>query len=180
MATYGKYYDAVAAGYVFIGSTAAAGTAFPITTGTAVTFGLWNTSPTKSAILLTLDLGYTSGTIALGSLAISNQYCGFALGTAAPLSAFTDGTPKNALLTSGAGSSMRFTPSAATLTAGGTALKFIGKGIESATAGLGVFDGHYDFDGGIVVPPGNLVFLSSSIAQTGLFSASLMWAEVPN
>ncbi len=177
---YGKYYDAVAAGYTFIGSTAAAGTAFPITTGTAVTFGLWNTSPTKSAILLTLDLGYTSGTIALGSLAIANQYCGFALGTAAPLSAFTDGTPKNALLGSGAGSSMRFTPSAATLTAGGTALKFIGKGIESATVGLGVFDGHYDFDGAIIVPPGNLVFLASSIAQTGLFSASLMWAEVPN
>ncbi len=175
---YGKYYDAVASGSVFIGSTAATGVAFPITTGTAVTFGLWNTSPTKSAVLLTLDLGFTSGTIALGSLAIANQYCGFTLATAAPLSAFTDGTPKNALLGAGAGSSMRFTPSGATLTAGGTALKFIGKGIESATPGLGVFDGHYDFDGGIVVPPGNLVFLASSIAQTGLFSASLMWAEV--
>lgn len=176
---YGKYYDAVAAGQVFIGSTAAAGTAFPITTGTAVTFGLWNNSPNKNAVLLTLDLGYTSGTIALGSLAIANQFVGFTLATAAPLSAFTDGTPKNALLGAGNGSSMRFTPSGATLTAGGTALKFIGKGIESATAGLGVWDGHYDFDGAIVVPPGNLVFLASSIAQTALFSASLMWAEVP-
>lgn len=175
---YGKYYDAVATGQVFVGSTAAAGTAFPISTGTAVTFGLWNTNPSKNAVLLTLDLGYTSGTIALGSLAIANQYCGFTLATAAPLSAFTDGTPKNALLGSGAASSMRFTPSAATLTAGGTALKFIGKGIESATVGLGVFDGHYDFDGGIIVPPGQLVFLASSIAQTALFSASLMWAEV--
>lgn len=175
---YGKYYDAVAAGQVFIGSTAAAGTAFPITTGTAVTFGLWNTNPTKNAVLLTLDLGYTSGTIALGSLAIADQYCGFAIGTGAPLSAFTNGTPKNALLGNGSGSSMRFTPSAATLTAGGTAAKFIGKGIESATAGLGVFDGHYDFDGSIIVPPGHLVFLASSVAQTALFSASLMWAEV--
>ena len=178
MAIYGKYYDAVAAGQVFVGSTAAAGTAFPITTGTAVTFGLWNTNPNKNAVLLSLDLGYTSGTIALGSLAIANQYCGFALATAAPLSAFTDGTPKNALLGSGNASSMRFTPSGATLTAGGTAFKFIGKGIESATAGLGVFDGHYDFDGGVIVPPGQLVFLASSIAQTALFSASLTWAEV--
>ena len=131
-------------------------------------------------MLLTLDIGYTSGTIALGSLGIANQYCGFALATAAPLSVFTDCTPKNALLGSGNASSMRFTPSAATLTAGGTAVKFIGKGIESATAGLGVFDGHYDFDGSIIVTPGQLVFVCSSIAQTGLFSLSLMWAEIDN
>ena len=41
----GKYYDQVALGRVFIGSTAAAGSAFPISTGTAVTFGVWNTDP---------------------------------------------------------------------------------------------------------------------------------------
>lgn len=174
----GKYYPEVAAGKVFIGSTAAAGTAFPISTGTAVTFGLWNTSSSKNAVLLGLDVGYTSGTIALGTLGIANQYCGFAIGTAAPLSAFTDGTPKNALVGAGNGSNMRFTPSAATLTAGGTALMWLGKGIESATAGLGVFDGHYDFDGKVIVPPGQLVFVCGSIAQTGLFSMSLSWAEV--
>ncbi len=67
---------------------------------------------------------------------------------------------------------------AATLTAGGTAAMWLGKGIESATAGLGVFDGHYDFDGKIIVPPGQLVFVCGSVAQTGLFSMSLTWAEV--
>lgn len=174
----GKYFPEAAQGNVFIGSTAAAGTAFPISTGTAVTFGLWNTSSSKNAVLLGLDVGYTSGTIALGTLGIANQYCGFALATAAPLSAFTDGTPKNALVGSGNASSMRFTPSAATLTAGGTALMWLGKGIESATAGLGVFDGHYDFDGKIIVPPGQLVFVCGSVAQTGLFSMSLSWAEI--
>lgn len=174
----GKYFPEAAAGNVFIGSTAAAGTAFPISTGTAVTFALWNTSNNKNAVLLNLRVGYTSGTIALGTIGLANQYCGFALGTAAPLSVFTDGTPKNAILGNGKASAMRFTPSAATLTAGGTAAMFVGKSIESATAGLGVFDCNIDLDGTIIVPPGQMVFLCGSVAQTALFSASLVWAEI--
>lgn len=174
----GAYYQEVAAGRVFIGSTAAAGTAFPISTGTAVTFGLWNTSNNKAAVLLGLTAGYTSGTIALGTIGIANQYCGFTLATAAPLSAFTDGTPKNALLGSGRASAMRFTPSAATLTAGGTAAYWAGAGIESATAGLGVFNVRLDFNGQMIVTPGQLVFVCGSVAQTGLFSMSLVWSEI--
>lgn len=179
MASSGVYYPEASQGYSFIGSTAAAGTAFPISTGTAVTFGLWNTTSNKVAVLQDLTVGYTSGTIALGTLGIANQYCGFAIGTAAPLSAFTDGTPKNSMLGNGAASAMRFTPSAATLTTGGTALKWLGKSIESATAGLGVFDGIYRFEGGIIVTPGQLVFVCGSVAQTGLFSMSLTWSEFP-
>jgi hypothetical protein len=177
-ASLGKYYDQVKLGRVFIGSTAAAGTAFPISTGTAVTFGLWNNSPTKHAVPLWFAGGYTSGTIALGTLGFANQFVGFNLATAAPLSAFTDGTPKNALLGSGNASAMRFTPSGATLTAGGTGLMVTGHSIESATAGLGIFGWNHDFDGKIIVPPGNLLFVCGSVAQTALFTMSLAWAEV--
>jgi hypothetical protein len=175
----GKYFTETNLGRVFIGSTAAAGTAFPISTGTAVTFGLWNTSSTHNAVPLWLKASYTSGTIALGTWGIANQYCGFALATAAPLSAFTDGTPKNALLGSGNASRMRFTPSAATLTAGGTAATWLGGGQESATAGLGIYGIREEFDGSLIVPPGQLIFVCGSVAQTGLFSMSLAWAEVP-
>jgi hypothetical protein len=78
----------------------------------------------------------------------------FALGTAAPLSAFTDGTPKNAILGSGNASAMRFTPSAATLTAGGTAALWLGAAQESATAGLGTIGGFsYDFNGQLLFRP---------------------------
>lgn len=174
----GKYYDQVKLGKVFIGSTAAAGTAFPISTGTAVTFGLWNTSANKCAVPLWFAAGYTSGTIALGTFGFANQYVGFTLATAAPLSVFTDGTPKNALLSAGNASAMRFTPSAATLTAGGTGLMVTGQSIESATAGLGIFSCSHDFDGKIIVPPGNLLFVCGSVAQTALFTMSLAWAEV--
>ena len=175
----GKYYPETAAGNVFIGSTAAAGTAFPISTGTAVTFGLWNTTTTKNAVLLDFNAGYTSGTIAIGEFGIANQACGFAIGTAAPLSAFTDGTPKNGLAGQGSASAMRFTPSAATLTAGGTALLWMGGSNEIATAAPGVSVMRYDFDGKIIVTPGQLVFVCGSVAQTGLFTMSLSWAEVP-
>lgn len=174
----GRYFADVMTGNVFIGATAAAGTAFPISTGTAVTFGLWNTSTTKNAVLLDLDAGYTSGTIAIGEFGLANQYCGFAIGTAAPLSAFTDGTPKNALIGAGGASSMRFTPSAATLTAGGTALKWLGGSNEIATAAPGVSNFHYEFGGKVIVPPGQLVFVCGSVAQTGLFTMSMSWAEI--
>lgn len=176
--TSAKYYPEVALGKVFHGSTAAAGVAFPISTGTAVTFGLWNNSSNKNAVLLGLTAGYTSGTIALGTIGLANQYVGFNTATAAPLSAFTDGTPKNALVGSGNASSMRFTPSTATLSAGGTAIWWGGKSIESATPGLGIFSADWDLDGKLVVTPGNLVFVCGSVAQTGLFSMTLTWAEV--
>nr|QBM02664.1 hypothetical protein [uncultured archaeon] len=176
----GKYVSEVAAGRVFIGSTAAAGTAFPISTGTAVTFGIWNTDPGKYAIPLWFKGGYTSGTIALGSLGFANQNVGYAIGTAAPLSAFNDGTPKNALLGGGNASSMRFCPAGTTtLTAGGTAAMFSGHSIEFATAGNGIFGWNLDFEGSIIIPPGQLFFVCSSIAQTALFSMSIAWAEVP-
>lgn len=175
----GKYFPEAAQGNVFIGSTAAAGVAAPISTGTAVTFGLWNTSTTKYAVPLVLAVGYTSGTIALGEWGIANQACGFAIGTAAPLSAFTAGTPKNALLGGGKSSAMQFTPSTATLTAGGTAALWMGPANESATAGLGTVGGfNYDFNGQLIVAPGQLIFVCGSVAQTGIFTMSMSWAEI--
>ncbi len=174
----GKYFPETAAGRVFIGSTAAAGTAFPISTGTAVTFGLWNTSTNKNAVLIDFNAGYTSGTIAIGEFGISTQFCGFALGTNAPLSAFGDGTPKNALA-GGGGSAMRFCPAATTtLTTAGTATLWMGGSNEIATASPGVSVMRYDFDGKLILQPGWLAFVCGSVAQTGLFTMSLSWAEI--
>jgi hypothetical protein len=177
-ASLGKYFDQVNAGRVFIGSTAAAGVAFPISTGTAVTCAVWNTSTTHDAVLLRANVGYTSGTIALGEIGIANQAVGFNIATGAAMTAFTEGTPKNAKLGAGAGSRMKFTPSGATLAAGGTAVYWTGFSIESATAGLGIFNAGIDLDGSVIVTPGQIAFVCGSIAQTGVFTISLMWAEV--
>ena len=175
----GKYYDQVIQGNVFVGSTAAAGVAFPISTGTAVTFGLWNTDPSKVAVLLGLKMGYTSGTIALGEIGLANADVGLNIATGAAMTAFTQGTPKNAYQGPGAKSStMKFTPSAATLAAGGTAWAWLGRSMESATAGTGLFNAEFDLDGSLILGPGQLAFVCGSLAQTALFSMSLMWAEI--
>lgn len=178
-ASLGKYYDQVALGRVFIGNTAAAGVAAPVETGTAVTFGLWNTSNKFNAVPLGISIAYVSGTIVIAGFVIVNQYCGFAIGTAAPLSAFTLATPKNALLGNGNASAMSFTGSTATLTAGGTRVYGLGIGHEIATAGPGMNPGYHDFDGKLIVPPGHLIFVGCTIAQTGVFSMGMSWAEVP-
>ena len=177
----GKYYDQVVLGRVFIGSTPAAGSAFPISTGTAVTMALWNINPKKNAVILGLNVGYTSGTIALGEIGLANQNVGFNVATGAAMTAFnTDNTAvKNALLGSGLATTMSFSPAATTtLAAGGTACWWSGKSIESATAGLGIFSANIDVDGVVIARPGQIVFPCGSVAQTGIFTMSLIWAEV--
>lgn len=172
-------YADILAGNVFIGSTAVAGVALPISTGTAVTCALWNTSINRNALLLGVAIGYTSGTIALGEFGIANQAVGNAVAAGGPITAATTGTPKNAFLGNGTSSSMTFVPATATLAAGGTAVLWLGKSIESATAGLGIFDGWRMLDVPLIVPPGQIVFLCGSVAQTALFTCSLMWQEQP-
>lgn len=174
----GKYYSEVALGRTFIGSTAAAGVAVPVETGTAVTFGLWNTSNSKYAVPLWIAMAYLSGTITIGGFGLANQACGFAVGTAAPLSAWTDATPKNALLGSGNASGMRFTGSTGTLTAGGTRCYLLPFGQQIATAGPGVSVMGHDFEGRLVVPPGQMIFVTENIVTTALYNITMAWSEV--
>jgi len=171
-------YADILAGNVFIGSTAAAGVALPISTGTAVTCALWNTSITKNALLLGVAIGFTSGTIALGEFGIANQAAGNQVTAGAAITAATPGTPKNAYLGAGTSSQMTFIPATATLATGGTAVMWLGKSIESATAGLGIFDCYRVLDVPLILPPGQIAFLCGSVAQTALFTCSMMWQEI--
>ncbi len=177
----GKYYPETALGKVFILSTAAAGTAFPLATGTAMTFGMWNTSVNKNAVLMKLNVGYTSGTIAIGEVGLVNIAGGAQVATGGNITAFTDAvqgtTIRNGILGSGLVSDMRATPSAATVVAGSGAY-WTGGSMEIATAAPGVSVLSHDFDGSVIVPPGQAVFVVGSVAQTGLFTMSLSWAEV--
>jgi hypothetical protein len=171
-------YADILAGNVFIGSTAAAGVALPISTGTAVTCALWNTSPNRNALLLGVSLGVTSGTIALGEFGLANQAVGPNVASGAPITAATAGTAKNAYLGAGTSSAMTFIPATATLAGGGTAALWLGKSVESATAGLGIFNGWQWLDVPLLVPGGQIVVLCGSVAQTALITASLIWQEI--
>lgn len=176
----GKYYDQAKLGRVFIGSTAVAGVAAPISTGTAATFGLWNTNPNKIAVPLILNIGFTSGTIALGEFGLANV-AATTVATGSNITAFTDGvigtTIRNAIVGGGDASTMRFTPSAATVVAN-TACYWLGSTHEGATGVGPASTISYDFDGTLIVPYGQFVFVCGSIAQTGIFTMSLVWAEV--
>jgi hypothetical protein len=181
-ASFGKYYDLIDQGNTFIMSTAAAGTALPIITGTAGTFALWNTTADKKAVLLKLNIGFTSGTIALGEFGLGSLAAGQTLGT--PVTAFADATPgqtlKNAKLGANAAPAMRAAVAATTTFAASTAFPWywLGSSITAATGAQPISNAQHDLDG-LVVMPGQLVFLGGSVAQTGLFTCSLMWAEVP-
>ena len=176
----GKYYDKAKLGQVFIGSTAVGGTAVPISTGTAATFGLWNTNPAKDAVLLKLNIGFTSGTIALGEFGLANVQA-YQVATGSNITAFTEGavgtTIRNARLGAGDAPTMKFTPSAATVVAN-TACYWTGDSHEGATGVGPSCTISHDFDGAVIVPYGQFVFVCGSIAQTGLFTMSLVWAEV--
>jgi hypothetical protein len=176
----GKYYNETRAGNCFILSTAVGGVATPISTGTAATFGLWNTNPNKLAVLQTLNFGFTSGTIALGEVGLVD-ISATAVATGSNITAFTDSvlgtTLRNGIIGGGANSTMRSTPSAATVVAN-TACYWTGMSHEGATGvGPGAVMSH-DFNGQVIVPYGRFVFVCGSIAQTGLFTMSLTWQEV--
>lgn len=172
------YYPDVVGGGVFIGSTAAAGVAAPAVGGTAMTFGLWNTAPGLRAVLLGFAVQYVSGTITVAGFGLTIiPNAGFAIGTGAPISIFTAGTPTNALIGSGAASAMKFTPSAATIVAG-TNFQFFGIGHEIATAGPGMNNGFVDLKGIPVLMPGSAVFVTSTIVNTGVFATTLIWNEI--
>jgi hypothetical protein len=177
----GKYFSNVMQGNCFILSSAAAGTTFPLSTGTAMTFGLWNTNPNKAAVLLKLNAGFTSGTIALGEIGLTDLTTpSFTIATGGPITAFTAAVPgttvRNAIWGNASPSMTACT--AATITAS-TAAYWTGSSVEGAT-GVGPRSTiSHDFDGLAIVLPGHAAFVVGSIAQTALYSMSLVWQEIP-
>jgi hypothetical protein len=172
------------AGNVFTGQTALAGVAaLPIATATGQVFGIWN--PLGSgveAVLIALDMG-----VATGTTPVASAFClswlanaGSQVASSAPITAFTAATPTNLRLGLGNASKVKFTPSAATMTAP-VFLKSLGLSFASTTATQGGFQwAHADFNGAITIPPGNFVGVCGSTIQSGtVLQISMDWMELP-
>lgn len=172
------------AGNVFTGQTAMAGVgALPVATATGQVFGIFN--PLGSGVevlLLGLDMG-----IATGTTPVTSAFClswlanaGSQVATGSPITAFTGATPINQRLGLGNASRVKFTPSAATMTAP-VFLRSLALSFGSTTATQGGFqNAHYDFDGKITIPPGNFVGVCGSTIQSGsVLQISIDWAELP-
>jgi hypothetical protein len=179
-----KYYTQAYRNNAFIGSTAAGGVVPPNYSTTAQTFGLWNPAGnTKNAVLQTLDAGLvTLGTPAVSHLALSyTPSAGAALATGG-ISAFTSAVPVGANIGAAAQNSVRFTPSAATSLAS-SFLMALPWGYFSTTtttvATLATSLLHYDFDGGIIVPPNTALWVCANILTGSTWNLSLRWYEAP-
>lgn len=182
---YGRHYHQTYRGRLFHGATAAAGVLIPVSNTTGPTFGIWNPAGnTYNAVLIAAYYGWVSTTGApanIGYAALTGA--GSSIATAAPVSAFTAGTPKNGLLGSGQASTVLFTPSTATLTTAGGLIGTNGMSqltTTGATTSAPLFTCAEWFDGTIIIPPGVFVYpISSNTAELSVMDIRWVWAEVP-
>jgi hypothetical protein len=179
-----KYYTTAYRGTGYIGSAAGAGVVPPIYTTTAQTFGIWNRAGnTRNAVLQTLDVGVAVfGAQVIGNLCLSQSLnAGSALATGG-ISAFTAGTPSTAVVGSQAANTVSFAPGAAT-TLATTFLMSLNYSFFSTAAPTGGAPApclHYDFEGGVIVPPNVAIWLASApAAQSATFNPTLRWEEPP-
>lgn len=178
---HGKYYEMVKRGMVFIASTAVAGLALPIYSATAQLFMLWN--PANSSYNLELicaAFGRVSTTGADGHLCWGYKTgMGSALGT--PCSAFTAGTPVNALLGGSADGVTFFAPATATVTAPSYLRPSCITQTEAADAQIyAPYMIYEDFEmNPIVLAPGSAIFACQNIAASTVWSVALTYARVP-
>ncbi len=176
---HGKYFTQTYNGNTFIGSTTNAGVAIPADNATAMTFGVWN--PVGSNKLL-VPVHYRAGIVTLGTRVVSSLglafvlNCGSGIATGSPITAFTETTPRNALIGGGVISGMKF-GLAATITA---VTNYLWMGLYHDLAGGGSAPPLVvDFDGTLALLPGNAMFVISADAATGsTYAQSLIWTEV--
>jgi hypothetical protein len=175
---HGKYYTQSYRGNAFIGNTASGGVAITILGTTAQVFGIWNPAGnTRNAVPQTIDVGPTTGTFVVGNLVLGQSLnAGSALATGG-ISAFTSGTPAGGNIGLSGGNTVRFTPSAATTLANTFLLAL---NMVFASTALTSPNVHYDFEGGVIVPPNAAIWLNTNpTIQTQSMTASLRWEEAP-
>lgn len=178
---HGRYYEIARRGQVFIASTAAAGLALPIFSATAQLFMLWNPNDSGFNLeLISVKLGRVSGTDTDGHLCWGYKTgMGSALGT--PCSAFTAGTPVNALLGGSSDSITFFAPATATVTAPSylcpmgfsTAEMADAQNLQTATLKIS-----YE-DDPLIVAPGTAIFAAKNLTSGTVWALSLTYARVP-
>lgn len=174
------YHDLARAGKVF---TAMSTTplAIPIYNTTAPKFVFWNKAGSGvNMVPIRYSAGTTTTTEAPGNIQLAYLAAGDALGTAAPMSVFTDTTVTNSLIGRGSANVVRFAV-AATLTAAGTPFITLGMShlTTTTTATFGGFMATYDFWETVVVPPGYAIYSIAQAATAMLYNETMIWYEEP-
>jgi hypothetical protein len=154
--------------------------AIPIKTTTSPTFILWNPrSSNFNVVLVEYAVGWASGTNVEGNIQLglkrdvpSTVYAG------AHISAFTDATILNGVLTDGKPPHARFGIAATIIAA--TVFYPLGMNIMvlDVTKATPV-DLKYRFYGTLILPPGSAAFSCSSAATVATYNERITWYEYP-
>ena len=184
--SHGRYYNSTLRGRMFSQAVTPLGLAIPIYTATAIAGAvpIWN--PPDSGVNVVpvfVDLGYGSGTADFGAIGLMARKLR-AIATGELMTAMANTTPMNGLF--GAGQSSKTLSSNAgtcTVTAGaaGDWIRTIASiNLEAATGTAhGTLVVHYDFDGSLIVPPGNLIYLAATKASVAIYASTVVWEEQP-
>lgn len=182
---HGRSYTQASRGNLYYTSNAAAGAAYTIFSNASyVGLGLWNQSTSKNLSIVRVNMGFDAqASTAASGWGYAWVNAGYAIGTAAPISATTavTATRGSCLLgAAGQGNSVALAVSAATLT---TALLWgRGASFSTSTGAITVQMGlqlSEDFDGTMIVPPGFAFFVTSAILTGVTGCGTIIHEEVP-
>jgi hypothetical protein len=181
--SHGRYYHAAKRGQMFVASSSTPLT-LKVDTGLVNNPTLWN--PMGSGVVLELvrmELTQTITTPAAPSaFEWFSGYGGSDIGTLAPMTVFTNIAPVNMLIGSGKVSKARYSQ-VNTWTVGQRAVYLCGAGISqdtwAATATYPPFRIAVDYDGMLVVPPGQAIYLCGTVATVTTFFVNYFYIESP-
>ncbi len=180
----GKYASLADKGLIFVAPVAAAA-AVPIATTLTNAPALWNPASSGKYVYplrVVLSLG-AIGTPILNGFTISYlKDAGDNIGTGAPVVTWTNVAPTNALIGKGTACKTKFSPAVSTYTTQPARLMDLGFGHHlegSAASGQLYSQFYYDFDGGLVMPPGTTIHLGSTIATSTTYWTTFIFAELP-
>lgn len=177
-------YELARQGRIFSGNIAAAGVVLPIYSNTTQQVGLWNPAGSSvDLVILKIALTYVDTTAAAGGYVLGYLPTGApaAAATGASIAAFTETAAVNMYVRGGNAASAKFAQgSTITVTAPSilTHLSLSQNAFTAAGTGQMAFENSVKFDGELVVPPGNAIFVAGNIATLAKWTGSLMWAEV--
>ena len=176
---HGRFYAMTYRGNMFHARSPVAGSVIPVNTATAQTFAVLNLAGSGVNLELlqaSVDISATSTYVA------SEIYLNAVAGT--PLAVILGGTctkiangVTNALV--GQGNNSKSTAYSAVTSVSQADLHVCGVGgfdAVSTAAGNHILR---NFDGGIIVPQGTIIFFTSTAAQTSIAHIDLLYAEVP-
>lgn len=178
----GRYQEWAEAGKIFVGKTGAA-IAIPINTATTAAPTLWNPSSSdKKLIPIRIAMSFA----AIGTQVQSGFTLGYILNTGdtaatgLPIATFTPITPINMKLGSGLVAKSKYANATVTFTTAPTVFLDLGMGqnVQGTAANGEPYTLRYDFNGELVLSPGQAIVIGATAATSGTYITSITYAEL--